>query len=169
MKKTIFTTTLILSYILISSCGDSGNSTSQQNKVNQGNTLTTTPVKAESIPVNKGKLDNIEISKQTSNSALNENTSQNNKNNEIPDDKPMLGTIKYMQNGDLKCYVTVVDEKGKLYESVGASFAICEPEKYINKKVEMYYQIKNVNDCQSSEPCGKTIKEWLITKIEIRD
>lgn len=170
MKKAIFTTTLILCYILISSCGDSDNSTSQQNKVNQANTLTTTPVNAESIPVNKGKLDNIEIRKQTSNSALNENTSiNNNKNNEISNDKPMLGTIKDMRNGDLKCYVDVVDEKGKLYESVGASFDICEPEKYINKKVEMYYQIENVNDCQSSEPCGKTIKEWLITKIEIRD
>ncbi|MEA5622157.1 hypothetical protein [Nostoc sp. UHCC 0251] len=169
MKKAIFTTTLILCSMLIASCGNFDNSTSQQNKLNQANIATTTPVNSDSIPVNKGKIDSIEISKRASNSALNENTSINNKNNEIPNDKPMLGTIKDMRNGDLKCYVNVVDEKGKLYESVGASFDICEPKKYINKKVEMYYQIENVNDCQSSEPCGKTIKEWLITKIEIRD
>ncbi|WP_109008448.1 hypothetical protein [Nostoc commune] len=170
MKKTIFTTTLILCSLLIVSCGDSDNSDSQKNKVNQANTATTTPVNSESISANKGKLDNIEVSKKTSNSTSNENTPiKNKKVNEAPKDKPILGTIKDMQNGDLKCYVTVVDEKGKLYESVGASFDICEPEKYVNKKVQMYYGLENVNDCQSSEPCGKTIKEWLITKLEIRD
>ena len=168
MKKAIFTTTLILCSMLIVSCGDSGNSASQQNKVNQANIATTIPVNSDSLPVNKGKVDSIEISKRASNSALNENTSINNKNNEIPNDKPMLGIIKDMRNGDLKCYVTVVDEKGKVYD-VGATFDICEPEKYVNKKVQMYYGLENVNDCQSSEPCGKTIKEWLITKLEIRD
>ncbi|WP_152588526.1 hypothetical protein [Nostoc sphaeroides] len=168
MKKTIFTTTLILCSMLIASCGDSGKSTSQENKVNQAETATTIPVNSESTSANQ--LDNTESIKKASNSTSNDNTPiKNNKNNEILNDKPMLGTIKDMRNGDLKCYVNVVDEKGKLYESVGASFDICEPNKYINKKVEMYYQIENVNDCQSSEPCGKTIKEWLITKIEIRD
>ncbi|MCC5642698.1 hypothetical protein LC607_06990 [Nostoc sp. CHAB 5824] len=169
MKKIIFSTTLILCSILIVSCGDSDKSTSQKNKVNQANTATTTPVNSEFISANKGKLDNIEVSKKTSSSIANENTSiKNKKVNEVPKGKPRLGTIKDMQNGDLKCYVTVVDEKGKLYESVGASFDICEPEKYVNKKVQMYYGLENVNDCQSSEPCGKTIKEWLITKLEIR-
>ncbi|MCC5601679.1 hypothetical protein [Nostoc favosum] len=167
MKKTIFTTTLILCSMLIASCGD-GNSASQQNQVNQAKTGTTIPANFESTSANQ--LDNTERIKKASNSAQNENTSiKNNKSNETSNDKPILGTIKDMHNGDLKCYVTVVDEKGKLYESVGASFDICEPDKYVNKKVEMYYQLENVNDCQSSEPCGKTIKEWLITKIEIRD
>ena len=170
MKETILPTTLILCSMLITSCGDFDKSTSQKHKVNQAKTATTILVHSESISANKGKLDNIEISKETTNSTQNENTSvKNNKSNDISIDKPTLGTIKDMQNGDLKCYVTVVDKKGKLYESVGASFDICEPDKYVNKKVEMYYQPQKVNDCQSSKPCGKTIKEWLITKIEIRD
>ncbi|MBG1241046.1 hypothetical protein [Nostoc sp. NZL] len=169
MKKTIFTTTLILCSMLIVSCGDSDKSASQQNKVNQANTATTTPINSESPSANKAKLDDIEVSKNTSSSTLNENTSiKNKKVNEVPKDKPILGTIKDMQNGDLKCYVTVVDEKGKLYD-VGATFDICEPEKYVKKKVQMSYGLENVNDCQSSEPCGKTIKEWLITKLEIRE
>ncbi|MCC5608719.1 hypothetical protein LC612_18465 [Nostoc sp. CHAB 5834] len=163
MKKTIFTTTLILCSMLIASCGD-GKSASQQKQVNQAKTATIIPANFESTSANQ--LDNTERIKKATNSAQNENTSiKNNKINETSNDKPILGTIKDMQNGDLKCYVTVVDEKGKLYESVGASFDICEPDKYVNKKVEMYYQLENVNDCQSSEPCGKTIKEWLITKI----
>ncbi|MFN6565168.1 MAG: hypothetical protein RMY28_035950 [Nostoc sp. ChiSLP01] len=73
-----------------------------------------------------------------------------------------------MQNGDLKCYVSLVDRNGKLHEGVGATFDVCEPEKYVNKNVNLFYELENVNDCQSAEPCGKTIKEWLITKIEIR-
>ncbi|ODH01424.1 hypothetical protein A4S05_29025 [Nostoc sp. KVJ20] len=169
MKKTIFTTTLILCSMLIASCGD-GNTASQQNQVNQAKTATSTPVNSESISANKEKIDNIEASKKTSNSTSNEKTPiKNNKTNEVPNDKPTLGTIKEMQNGDLKCYVTVIDENDKLHEGVGATFDVCEPEKYVNKKVRMYYQIENVSDCQSSEPCGKTIKEWLISKIEIRD
>ncbi len=64
MKKSIFTTTaLILCSMLIASCGD-GNSTSQQNKVNQANTATTTPANSESISANKGKLNNIEVGKK---------------------------------------------------------------------------------------------------------
>ncbi len=42
MKKTIFTTTLFFCYVLILSCGDSGNSSSQKNPVNQANIAITT-------------------------------------------------------------------------------------------------------------------------------
>lgn len=170
MKKIIFTNTLILCSILIASCDDSGKSPSQQKQLNQAKTETNTPANSESISANKGKLDNIEASKKINPSTSNENKSiKNNKSNDIPNDNPILGTVKSMENGDLKCYVTVVDVKGKLYKSVGAAFDICEPDKYVNKKVKMYYELENVNDCQSSEPCGKTIKEWLITKIEIQN
>ncbi|NEU78509.1 hypothetical protein [Nostoc sp. UIC 10630] len=164
MKKAIFTTiTLILCPMLIASCSD-GNSTSQENKVNQANTATTTPANS----ANKEKLNNIEVGKKISNPTSNQKTPiKNNKPNEIPHNNPILGTIKDMQNGDLKCYVTVLDENGKLYEGIGATFEVCEPEKYVNKKVKMSYGLENVSDCQSSEPCGKTIKEWLITNIEI--
>jgi hypothetical protein len=169
MKKAILNTiTLILCPILIASCGD-GNSISQQNKVNQTNTATTTLANSESISANKGKLNNSEVGKKTSNPTSNEKTPiKNNKTNEILHNNPIFGTIKDMQNGDLKCYVTVLDENGKLYEGVGATFEVCEPEKYVNKKVKMSYGLENVSDCQSSEPCGKTIEEWLITNIEIQ-
>ncbi|MBD2523860.1 hypothetical protein [Nostoc sp. FACHB-133] len=169
MKKAIFSTTLILCSMLIASCSD-GNSTSQQNKVNQANTATTTPANSESISANKGKLNNIEVGKKTSNPTSKEKTPiKNNKANEISHNNPIFGTIKDMQNGDLKCYVTVLDKNGKLYEGVGATFEVCEPEKYVNKKVKMSYGLENVSDCQSSEPCGKTIKEWLITNIQIQE
>jgi hypothetical protein len=167
MKKAIFTTVLFFSSILIVSCSNSDKSASQQNKVNQANTAIATPVNSKSSSVNQVKLDN---SKKPINSASSEKVSlKNNQSEEIENNNPIFGTIKDMQNGDLKCYVSVIDESGKLYESVGAVFDVCEPNKYVNKKVKMYYALEEVNDCQSSEPCGKTIKEWLISKIEIQD
>lgn len=153
--------------MLIVSCSNSGNSASQKNQVNPANTATATQVNSESISVNQVKLDN---SKKPIKSASTEKTSlKNNQSKEIKNDNPSSGTIKDIQNGDLKCYVTVVDENGKIYEGVGAVFEVCEPEKYVNKKVKMSYSLENVSDCQSSEPCGKTIKEWLISKIEIQE
>lgn len=152
--------------MLIMSCSNSDNSASQQNKVNPANATTATQVNSESISVSQEKLDN---SKKTIKSASTEKTSpKNNQSKEIKNDNPSFGTIKDMQNGDLKCYVTVVDKNGKVHEGVGATFEVCEPEKYVNKKVKMSYSLENVSDCQSSEPCGKTIKEWLISKIEIQ-
>ncbi|WP_256875112.1 hypothetical protein [Nostoc sp. C052] len=165
MKKPIFTTTLFFCSMLIMSCSNSNNSASQQNKVNQANTATAIQVNSKSISVNEVKLDNSKNSKKPINSAY----LKDNQSKEIENDNPIFGTIKDMQNGDLKCYVTVTDENGKLYEGVGAVFEVCEPDKYVNKKVKMYYSLENVSDCQSSEPCGKTIEEWLINKIEIQD
>lgn len=168
MKKTIFTTTLLFCSMLIVSCSEPDKSASQQNKANQVNTAPSIQVNSKSTSTNH--LDNTEINKKVSNSASKNNPSiKNSKPNEIDNNNPIFGTIKDMQNGDLKCYVTVVDEKGKLYEGVGATFEICEQDKYVNKKVKMSYDLENVSDCQSSEPCGKTIKEWLISKIEIQD
>ncbi|MBN3888002.1 MAG: hypothetical protein HWQ43_02060 [Nostoc sp. JL31] len=144
------------------SCSNSDKSASRKNKINKANPATAIQVNSESISVNEVKLDN---SKNSINSA----SIKNNQSKKIKNDNPICGTIKDMQNGDLKCYVTVVDENGKVYEGVGAVFEVCEPEKYVNKKVKMFYSLENVSDCQSSEPCGKTIKEWLISKIEIQE
>ncbi|MEH1866841.1 MAG: hypothetical protein V7K69_17790 [Nostoc sp.] len=169
MKKPIFTSTLLFCSVLIVSCSESVNNASQDNKVNQANTSTATATQVNSKSTSTNQLDNTESINKFSTSISNENTSiTNNKSKEIDNNNPIFGTIKDMQNGDLKCYVTVVDKNGKLYEGVGATFEVCEPDKYVNKKVNMFYELEDVNDCQSSEPCGKTIKEWLITKIEIQ-
>ena len=82
--------------------------------------------------------------------------------------KPNMGTVKSMTNGDIMCYVNLVDNTGKLYKNIGASFDICAKEKtYLNKKVRLSYKKVSVNDCQSAEPCGKKRLENLITKMEL--
>jgi hypothetical protein len=85
----------------------------------------------------------------------------------IDNNLPKIGTVKQITNGDLLCYVSLIDDKGKQHE-LGADFGICGQEKaYLNKKVRLSYELANVNDCQSAEPCGKTRQEQIITKMEL--
>ena len=82
--------------------------------------------------------------------------------------RPTIATVKSIVNGDIMCYVNLVDNKGKQYNSVGASFDLCANEKtFLNKKVRLSYSRVSVNDCQSAEPCGKSRLETLITKMQI--
>lgn len=81
--------------------------------------------------------------------------------------QPTVGTVKNMVNGDLMCYVTLVDENNTEHE-VGADFDICvNRDRFLNQKVRLSYEIASINDCQSSEPCGKTRKESIISQMEI--
>lgn len=81
--------------------------------------------------------------------------------------QPKIGIVKSMVNGDLMCYVTLIDENN-IKHDVGADFEICTKEKtFLNKKVRVSYELVSINDCQSAEPCGKTRKESIITKMEI--
>jgi hypothetical protein len=82
--------------------------------------------------------------------------------------KPTIGTVKRMTNGDIMCYVRLVDNKGNVYKNIGASFEICAKEKtFLNKKVRLSYGKVSVSNCQSAEPCGKSRLETLITKMEL--
>lgn len=80
--------------------------------------------------------------------------------------QPKEGTVKKIVSGDLMCYVTLVDNKG-IQHNVGASFEICDEKKFLNKKVRVTYTVESVNDCQSAEPCGKTRKQSIITKMQV--
>lgn len=81
--------------------------------------------------------------------------------------QPTVGTVKEMVNGDLLCYVTLVDENN-VEHHVGADFEICANEDtFLNQKVRVSYEAVPVNDCQSAEPCGKTRIESIITQMEI--
>ena len=87
-----------------------------------------------------------------------------------PTAHPRVATVKNMVNGDIMCYVTLVDDKGIRYESVGATFEICENRDiFLNKRVNLAYEVASVNDCQSAEPCGRTRRETLIAQMTLAD
>ena len=77
---------------------------------------------------------------------------------------PMEATVTDLVNGDLMCYVTLVDDEGEEHY-LGASFDICEQEQYLNQKVQLTYDLANINDCESAEPCGKTHQELIINSM----
>ncbi|WP_069789936.1 hypothetical protein A5482_001025 [Cyanobacterium sp. IPPAS B-1200] len=75
--------------------------------------------------------------------------------------------VKDLQTGDLMCYATLQNPEGnEIYK--GASFEICaDSQIYINQTVRLTYEVVNINDCESIEPCGKTRQEEIITGMEI--
>jgi hypothetical protein len=82
-------------------------------------------------------------------------------------EQPSIGTVKNLVNGDLMCYVTLVDEN-KIEHEVGADFEVCVNQNtFLNQKVRVFYELVSINDCESAEPCGKSRKESIITKMEI--
>lgn len=79
---------------------------------------------------------------------------------------PTVATITGLVNGDLACYVDLVDEQGGQYQGLYAAFEVCEQVALIGQKVKLTYQPASFNDCQSSEPCGKSKTELAIVQIE---
>ena len=76
---------------------------------------------------------------------------------------PTSGKVLKLTNGDLMCYVKI-NARGKNYQ-LGADFDICNQTKLLNQQVQLTYKRTKVNDCQSSEPCGKTKLKNLIVKM----
>jgi hypothetical protein len=159
MKKLIPTIAFIICSIWIVSCGNSQIDADKEAKINpvekskaESSNPTPTNTQSSSTSVNKIATVNQVEAKETQKAII---------------EQPRIGTVKQIVNGDLMCYVTLVDENGTEH-NVGASFDICaEQAAFLNKKVRAFYELESVNDCQSAEPCGKTRKESLITKMEI--
>ncbi|MDZ8050805.1 MAG: hypothetical protein RMX68_020560 [Aulosira sp. ZfuVER01] len=153
MKKLAPTIALIICSIWITSCSNSQTDTAKE-----------TSTKTQSQPQTSTNTQSKTVAtKKPSNSKANTDKTQTSATGQ-----PKIGTVKEVVNGDLKCYVTLVDEKG-IKHNLGATFEVCEkPETLLNKKVSLDYKIESVSDCQSAEPCGKTKKESLISKMEIQ-
>jgi hypothetical protein len=79
---------------------------------------------------------------------------------------PTSGKVLQLINGDLMCYVELIDSRGKKYQ-LGADFGACGQSKLVNKRVQLTYQQRKVNDCQSSEPCGKTRLQNLVVGMKL--
>lgn len=159
MKKLIPTISLILSCISIVSCSNSPTNTTTA-------TSTNNPVESQSenSPTPEKETEN---NPETNKQEPIKSTPQTISKTTIKNKSPQVGTVKELVNGDLMCYVTLVDDKGGENRE-GASFEICADEKkFLNKKVRAIFTVESVNDCQSAEPCGKTRQESIITKMEV--
>jgi hypothetical protein len=83
-----------------------------------------------------------------------------------PGNMPLTGKVTKLTLGDLMCYVDLIDSQGKKH-TIGAGFGICDRTELLNKRVRLTYKRVRVNDCQSSEPCGKTRLTNAIVKMTL--
>lgn len=181
MNKLIPTIALIVSSILITSCGhpsiDAGKETNTvetiQTKSQPENSTVTANETTPSTPNSSTATANVDTrsTKKTTEvvnkTASSNQANNNNKTQPVANNQPKIGTVKELVTGDIICYASIVDEQGKEHR-VGASFEICaESEKYLNQKVRASYKIASLNDCESIEPCGKSRQESIISQMEI--
>ncbi|MBD2629370.1 hypothetical protein [Trichormus variabilis] len=165
MQKLIPTISLIIGCISIFGCGNSPTNTANTAPESSTNTVAQSQPTTSQEAETSTKTESIQ-KPETETSAK---TARNTQSETKVTKQPEVGTVKELVNGDLLCYVTLVDENGTKYNE-GASFEICAEEaKFLNKKVRASYTIESVSDCQSIEPCGKSRKESIITKMELLD
>ncbi|MGD1875355.1 MAG: hypothetical protein ACFB02_20155 [Mastigocoleus sp.] len=163
MRKSIFTTAFLIGSLFIFGCNNvKTDSTDTSNQTPRDN--------SEVVSVNQESLEKSSEDNKSKKDADTQKKAPVKTGNKSPKPgvgQPQAGTIKSVVQGDLLCYVTLIDEQKK-EQNLGANFDICaEDKKFLNKKVKLSYEIANVNDCQSNEPCGKTKKESIISKIDI--
>ncbi|NMG60142.1 hypothetical protein E1H12_16870 [Geitlerinema sp. P-1104] len=78
---------------------------------------------------------------------------------------PEVATIEETQVGDLMCYVTVTDLQGNT-SILGADYQICDNEdQFLRRTLGLGYTERPVADCESSEPCGRTRQEMLLSDV----
>ncbi len=80
---------------------------------------------------------------------------------------PDIATVTNLVNGDLACYVDLVDGEGNEYEGIYATFEICEKVSLINQPVKLSYQEEIFSDCEGIEPCGKTQTQLAIVAMQL--
>jgi hypothetical protein len=83
-----------------------------------------------------------------------------------PNPFPTSGKLIDLTNGDLMCYVDLIDTTGKKY-TLGADFEICNRTRYLNQRVRLTYRKTKVSKCQGNDACGKSIVKNLIVKMEL--
>ncbi|WP_071189127.1 hypothetical protein [Trichormus sp. NMC-1] len=168
MQKLIATISLIIGCISIVGCGNSPTNTANTAPEGSTNTVAQSQTTTSPEPETETRTDTPTATKSAPQTVSNTTQKSQTPQTKVPK-QPEIGTVKELVNGDLLCYVKLVDENGTEYNE-GASFEICAEEaKFLNKKVRASYQIESVSDCQSIEPCGKTRKESIITKMEVLD
>jgi hypothetical protein len=166
MKKSISPIALIFSCVSLIACVSALKDTFKQEAaatVTQNQMKTALVVASEQ---RNQQASSLQSETEEKKEPVGKNLDKNKNTKKGANQQPKEGRVKKIVNGDLMCYVTLVDNKG-IQHNVGASFEICDEKKFLNKKVRVTYKVESVNDCQSSEPCGKTRKQSIITKMEV--
>jgi len=85
--------------------------------------------------------------------------------------KQTTGKLVNLENGDVACYLTLVDARGKQFIEMG-EFSLCfQKPSPIGRRVQLTYEFANVlaDECQGNPDCGKSQRVALVTSIRMLD
>lgn len=82
--------------------------------------------------------------------------------------KNTSGVLIGLQSGDVACYLTLKDQKGKEFTEL-ATFELCEMTQLVGKRVRLSYRIESVlaDSCQGDPECKDTQKVALVNAIKV--
>jgi hypothetical protein len=79
--------------------------------------------------------------------------------------RTIVATLSQLTNGDLACYVDYDDGEGEP-DNLPGTFDLCEQTALVGQKVVLTVAQEEMADCESAEPCGKTVMTDMVVKIE---
>ena len=82
--------------------------------------------------------------------------------------KQTSGLLTALESGDVACYLTLKDGKGKEFTEM-ASFEICEMTQLVGKRLRLSYRIESViaDSCQGDPACKDTRKVALVSAVKV--
>lgn len=79
--------------------------------------------------------------------------------------RTIVATLSQLTNGDLACYVDYDDGEGEP-DHLPGTFDLCEQTALVGQQVVLTVAQEEMSDCESAEPCGKTVVTDMVVKIE---
>ncbi len=79
--------------------------------------------------------------------------------------RTIAATLIGLQMGDLACYVDY-DDGSDVEGNLPGTFDMCDFESLIGQQVVLTVEPLDMADCESIEPCGKTVRTDVVTKID---
>ena len=82
--------------------------------------------------------------------------------------KQTRGLLTALQSGDVACYLTLKDSKGKEFTEL-AVFEICEMTQLVGKRLRLSYRLESViaDSCQGDPECKETRKVALVSAVKV--
>lgn len=80
--------------------------------------------------------------------------------------RTVTALLTALENGDLACYVGFTEDIDSEGGHLPGYYDLCQQLDLIGQQVVLTIQPDEMPDCESAEPCGKTVTTDMVVKIE---
>ncbi len=83
--------------------------------------------------------------------------------------KVTVATVRKITDGDVACYLELVDDSGRRYEEMGEYTFCGKRDAYLGRRVRLSYGVQRVihEDCMGNPECRKTRQAVMITSATV--